>query len=72
MIRWRDTLGRGRIAAGVGEIGDDDPRSRWRPSTSWIRAAGAMKTNQTFGIFGGCRGQLREIKCAAMILCSAA
>ena len=26
-----------------------------------------MKTNQTFGIFGCCRRQLREIKCAAMI-----
>ncbi len=26
-----------------------------------------MKTDQTFGIFGGGRGQLCEIKCAAMI-----
>ncbi len=26
-----------------------------------------MKTDQAFGILGGGRGQLREIKCAAMI-----
>ena len=62
-------LGRGWIAAGVGEIRDGESRvhdgvHRHHRSA----AARAVKTNQTFGILSGYGCQLREIKCAAMII----
>ena len=61
-------FGRGRIAAGIGEVGDgesgvDDCIHRHHRSA----AAGAVKTDQTFGIFGSRCRELRKIKCAAMI-----
>src|SRR4029077_6684702 len=61
-------FGCGRIAAGIGEIGDgescihDRVHRHHRPAT-----AGAVKTNEAFGLFGSSRRQLCEIKCAAMI-----
>ena len=61
-------FGRGWIAAGVGEIRDSESRVHDRVHRHHRSAAArAVKTNQAFGIFGGCRRQLREIKCAAMI-----
>ena len=62
-------LGRRWIAARVGEIGDGKSRIHDRVHRHHRSAAtGAVKTNQAFGIFRRCRGQLREIKCAAMIV----
>ena len=62
-------LGRGRIAAGVGEIGDGESRvDDGVHGHHGSAAASAVKTNQAFGIFGGYGRQLREIKCAAMIV----
>ena len=61
-------FGRGRIAAGVGEVGDGESRVHDRVHRHHRTAAArAVKPNQTFGIFRGGSGQLREIKSAAMI-----
>src|SRR5438874_17144 len=61
-------LGRRRIAARIGEIGDGKSRIHNRVHRHHRSAAtGAVKTHQAFGIFRRCRGQLREIKCAAMV-----
>src|SRR5207244_7704320 len=61
-------LGSGWIAASVGKISDGKSRVHNGVHRHHRSAAAcAVKTNQTFGTFGGCGSQLREIKCAAMI-----